>query len=320
MESIDPAAAFSKLADETRVSILRAVAEAERESDSLTGSPVLSFSELYDCVDVSNSSRFAYHLEQLTDVFLRKTDDGYAFTYAGERVVRTILSGAYNESATFESVALEERCPACHERALEARAEAVEFRIRCTACGQGVGSHHLKPGLVADRSPREIVDVVDAELWAVSHRLFEGVCPECIGELEREVRRYGLLDGDPFLVVARCKQCWSTYTVPVSMVAFTHPATIGFYWERGIDVRSLSFRWLIEALIDGRWSVERLESESPEPSPQEPSADSREAAATGYRVTVVEPIETGRETLRLEFDSAVTLEGVTRTAQTDPEK
>lgn len=156
MDELEPHAAFAKLADETRVEILTAVAAAGRERSDLDDVPTLSFSEIYDRVDVSNSSRFAYHLEQLTGTFLRKTDEGYTFTYAGERVVRTVLSGAYSEPATFDPIGVDGVCPACRERRLRARPEEVTFRIRCEACGQGIASYPLTPGLVAERESQAI--------------------------------------------------------------------------------------------------------------------------------------------------------------------
>ncbi|MFP9192330.1 winged helix-turn-helix domain-containing protein [Natronosalvus vescus] len=292
---MDPASAFAILADETRLAILRAVAEAEREAQSLTGTPTLSFSELYDRVDVSNSSRFAYHLEQLTGTYLRKTDDGYAFTYAGERVVRTIISNSYSEPATFDPVAVAGRCPTCRERHLEARAEAVQLRIRCTGCGQGVGSHPLTPALVVDRDPQEIVDTVDRNMRAMAVRMQAGICDECGGALEQAVHETEIVENDPYLVVCRCRQCWMRFTMPLSMQVLVHPATTSFYWERGIDVRTRSFRWLLDALAEDRWCVDPI--------------DEQNAAGDGtYRVTIREQ---GDE-LRVVLESDLTVVQATR--------
>ena len=259
VHSMDPSSAFAILADGTRLDILRAVAETDREAESLTGTPTLSFSELYDRVDVSHSSRFAYHLEQLTGTYLRKTDDGYAFTYAGERVVRAILSNSYSEPAAFDPVAVDGSCPSCREHRLEARPEAVELRIRCTGCGQGVGSHPLTPALVAERDPQQIVDIVDRNMRAMGVRMQAGICDECGGVLEQDVHEAGLVENDRFLVVCQCRQCWMRFTMPLSMLVLVHPATVSFYWERGIDVRDRSFRWLLDALVDDRWRVDPLD-------------------------------------------------------------
>ena len=46
----------------------------------------LSFSEIYDRGSVDSSSKLSYHLNELTGTFLRKHENGYAFTTpAGDR-------------------------------------------------------------------------------------------------------------------------------------------------------------------------------------------------------------------------------------------
>lgn len=66
---------FGLLSDETRLDILRAVASAQHENER-TGVADLSFSELYDRVDVENTSKLSYHLGELTGTFLRKGERG----------------------------------------------------------------------------------------------------------------------------------------------------------------------------------------------------------------------------------------------------
>jgi DNA-binding transcriptional ArsR family regulator len=77
----EPADAFALLADETRVAILRALAESWNEA-GFGAAYGLSFSELRERVGVRDSSRFNYHLQRLTGRFARKTDEGYVFGYA----------------------------------------------------------------------------------------------------------------------------------------------------------------------------------------------------------------------------------------------
>ena len=259
MTDLEAHGAFAKLSDGTRVEILRAIAEAEREDESLTGMPTLSFSELYERVGATNSSGFAYHLDQLTGTFLRKTDEGYTFTYAGERVARTILSGAFHESPTFEPVTVSGRCPVCEHDRFVARPEEATLRIRCEGCEQGVASYPLLPGLIADREPREVVESLVMRMYAHLLQATDGTCAECGGPLDREVHETGVIPNDPFLVVARCEQCWMTYTSPISLWTFTHPATIAFHWERGIDIRTVSCWELFDHLLDDRCRVEQAD-------------------------------------------------------------
>lgn len=92
----DPLAA---LADETRIDILRALADADGP---------LSFTELHDRTDVRDSGRFGYHLRKLASYFVRETPEGYELGHAGERVL------AAGEAAVDPDPAVES-CPVCGE-------------------------------------------------------------------------------------------------------------------------------------------------------------------------------------------------------------
>ncbi|WP_290818895.1 ArsR family transcriptional regulator [Halovivax sp.] len=290
MERIEPHEAFAKLADGTRVEILEAVAAAERDGELREEMPTLSFSELYDRVDVSNSSRFAYHLDQLTGVFLHKTDDGYTFTWGGERIVRTILAGGYGKSLSFEPVAVDGHCPACGESVLRAAPAEVTIRVRCAACEQCVASYPLTPGLVADRDPAEIVRAAERRIRASYDDVIAGDCPKCGGRLELDVHETGVASGDPYASISRCQECWAPFGLPVSVWALSHPATVSFYWERDVDIRATPFWEFATYLVEGRWTVEATD-------------DPRT-----YRITIR---EAGDE-LRLALDDELAVTDVTR--------
>ncbi|QLH84600.1 ArsR/SmtB family transcription factor [Halosimplex pelagicum] len=74
----DPAEAFEVLGDETRLDILRALAEAEEP---------LAFTRLRERCGVADSGRFSYHLRRLCEYFVRETDEGYELGHAGDRVI-----------------------------------------------------------------------------------------------------------------------------------------------------------------------------------------------------------------------------------------
>ena len=84
---------FGLLSDETRLDILRSVARAQHERKQ-TGVASLSFSDIYDRVEVDNTSKLSYHLGELTGTFLRKHEAGYAFTHAGEQMARRRSEGS----------------------------------------------------------------------------------------------------------------------------------------------------------------------------------------------------------------------------------
>lgn len=76
--------ALSTLAHETRVEILCELADADDP---------LCFTELKSRVGLSDPGRFNYHLTQLKQHFVCRTEDGYALNYRGERVVVAAAAG-----------------------------------------------------------------------------------------------------------------------------------------------------------------------------------------------------------------------------------
>ena len=78
----DAADTFTLLSDETRVAIVRALADAPAEA--------LGFSELRSRVGVRDGGRFNYHLQKLCGSLVEKRTEGYALTAAGERAARLL--------------------------------------------------------------------------------------------------------------------------------------------------------------------------------------------------------------------------------------
>jgi len=73
----ETAATFSLLSDETRVRIVRALADAPDG---------LRFSELRSRADVRDAGRFNYHLEKLCGRLVEKSGETYVLTAAGADV------------------------------------------------------------------------------------------------------------------------------------------------------------------------------------------------------------------------------------------
>ncbi|MFQ3295876.1 MAG: DNA-binding transcriptional ArsR family regulator, partial [Halobacteriales archaeon] len=109
IDHLDPAEAFAAIGNETRLAILEAIWEANER-------PV-AFSDLRETVGMRDSAQFNYHLQQLTDGFVvkvdpneadprgtpssnRRSDGGYDLRNAGEKVVRSVLAGTFNEHPT----------------------------------------------------------------------------------------------------------------------------------------------------------------------------------------------------------------------------
>lgn len=109
MQEADPTDALAVLGDETRIAILRVLAEAEEP---------LPFSELRRRAEISDPGRFNYHLSELREYFVREQDGGYTLREAGSRVVAA-AGVAGQPSASIDGSGLEgsaddaDGCPVC---------------------------------------------------------------------------------------------------------------------------------------------------------------------------------------------------------------
>jgi hypothetical protein len=269
MGSAESAAdAFALLSDETRVAILRAVARAQAELDEVNAGPSeLAFSEVYDRVDVDNTSKLSYHLGELTGTFLRKGEDGYSLTHAGERVVRFVVSGNYERPAEFDPVETDGRCPFCGERPLRARLHHQFFLVECPACERPVSNYAVTPAQVRSLAGEELVRSVERKQAMDYAQVRRGVCPQCAGPLSAEVRDIDespFPDADSLLAVDRCRECRRGYTALLTYGVAYHPASVAFHWERGVDIATRGLWTFNDHLYEGRWTAERVATDPAE--------------------------------------------------------
>lgn len=89
-DALAPSETFQLLASEVRVSVLLELLAAERR-----GAGARSFSALQAAAGEDSSAGFAYHLRQLDDYFVRKTDAGYVLTPAGRRTAEAVVDGTF---------------------------------------------------------------------------------------------------------------------------------------------------------------------------------------------------------------------------------
>lgn len=116
MQEADPTDALAVLGDETRIAILRALAEADDP---------LPFTELRERAGVEDAGRFNYHLSTLREYFVREVDGGYALRHAGSRIVAAagVAGDAGAGSAAIDDDILtqtdggeaDDDCPVCGE-------------------------------------------------------------------------------------------------------------------------------------------------------------------------------------------------------------
>ncbi|WP_254823175.1 helix-turn-helix domain-containing protein [Haloglomus halophilum] len=257
--------AFRLLSDEIRLDILRAVALAQHEvSGAAVAAP--SFSDIYERVDVDNTSKLSYHLGELTGTFLRKHDGGYAFTHAGERVVRFVLAENHRRPAEFGRIDAAGNCLFCGAARLQATLEGQFFMIRCGACDRPAFSYRVTPAQVRAHEEGDLVEAVRGEQAGDFLKMRQGVCPDCAGRLETEVRAIDEApeyEGLPasFGTFSECQECLRCLGVPLTHAAVYHPESVAFHWEHGVDILGTGVWEFHRYLREGRWTDERVDDD-----------------------------------------------------------
>ncbi|SFL49442.1 hypothetical protein SAMN04487950_3973 [Halogranum rubrum] len=231
--------AFQALGSESRMAVLRSLADDEPKT----------FSELFDASSEDTTAGFAYHLRQLTGLFVQKRDDErYELTYAGRAVVRAIPSGTYTESVDREDIGLDDDCPFCGETALAATVEDNVTRVFCRDCDSPVLRLSFPPSGYRGRDEADLAAAFDAHHRHRIEAFGDGVCPECGGVVTARLRPVEPVESDdeastdedhvPIQAAFDCETCGSSLRCPVSLTVLSHPAVVAFYHDHGVDITS----------------------------------------------------------------------------------
>lgn len=226
--------AIGALGNRTRLEILLTLAETQRERQEQWLQ--MSFTELYDAVDVSSTSQFSYHLDRLVGPFLAETDDGYRLTYAGDSIVRTVLAGLYENTRSFDDTGVDGVCVFCGTDSLVATVAEEQFVVRCVSCNTRLLTDFLPESQTRHRSASEVVASVGTRIWGSFTLVRNGVCPECYGPIDTDVEAHRHDDRTLYTLESTCRECWLTIHIPLEAIAVLHPAAAGFFWEHGISV------------------------------------------------------------------------------------
>lgn len=241
-ESVEPADAFAILGNDLRLEIVHALWDRADE-------PV-AFSDLYRDVDVDDSAQFNYHLEKLTDHFVRRTENGYELRRAGEKVVQAVLAGSFTQHPRRE-IAIEDPCVRCGER-LEAVYQDEVLAITCPACGHGHGEYPFPPGGLTDRTDEEILAAFDQRVKHLHCLAKDGVCPECNGQMRTTI----VEEGECCLGVSvrsdhRCVQCSHELCSAPGLGILDSAVAVAFYRDHGIDLSGTPY-WRLPWCVSDR--------------------------------------------------------------------
>jgi DNA-binding transcriptional ArsR family regulator len=246
-DCLAPAEAFSVIANETRLSILEALWQAPERP--------IGFSELRKQVGMRDSAQFNYHLKQLTDHFVVRTDEGYDFRQAGKKVVSAILAGSFNEHPHLDPIALDETCVDCDAQ-LRAAYEEETLTVACPDCGKVHGNYPFPPGGLNDRTDAEIMDAFNQRVRHLHCLAADGVCPECNGRMETTVGRdTEEVLGTKVRVDHECAQCHHRLHSTAGLSLLDQSQVVTFYSDHGIDLCTKPFWALPWCVDDGNTTV-----------------------------------------------------------------
>jgi len=230
-----PGNPFVSLADETRLGVIEAIGDASGDGEYVT----LSYSTIRDALGGVDSGKLNYHLRQLRDRFVERTDEGYRLTVPGIRVYQAVSSGRFDDrEPTLSSTPIDTRCPECDERLQAAYDDGLLF-VDCPDCSTRYHHYPLSPGVVdrtEDDSLAGLVRIGLTREFVDLRSMRRGICPYCSGYVARSVFTGDDADTgtmDPPLPTLSCPLCSWTVRPPIERLAAIHHATATFYEERG---------------------------------------------------------------------------------------
>jgi hypothetical protein len=178
-----PRAAFSVLSHTIRLDILLALFEKwEGEWTEPRG-----YTELMRTVGIEDSGQFNYHLNELSDSYIRRVDDGYVPTAAATALYRAVLANRPMEDAD-QTLNVDTSCPTCNDK-LDVQYQRGFLSVHCPSC-ESPASRHTYPfpanGLT-DRSDTEVLSTFHRRLRSHLTLARNGQCPFCAGRIDREL-------------------------------------------------------------------------------------------------------------------------------------
>ncbi|MCU4719550.1 winged helix-turn-helix domain-containing protein [Halapricum hydrolyticum] len=240
--------AFSLLADETRLSILR---ELYARDEPLT------FSELRERVGMRDSGQFNYHLGKLKGQFVEQTDGGYELTMSGFRVLGAVFAGSYDEQ-TIDPIPIDDPCPLC-SGGLEAIYDRDHFEITCEDCETNIVAYPAPPGILRSRDREELPEVFSRYARHILGQITDGFCPFCLGPtaVELDVEKVEGIGANH-----QCQHCGVDMTMSTGVSLLQVPDVVAFAREHGVDLQDTPL-WALDPLFTGD---ERLVEDADDPA------------------------------------------------------
>jgi hypothetical protein len=244
------------LSNETRLGILLALWEAY---DPHADDNSLSYTAIFDRVDVRDSGQFTYHLNKLVGHFIDETASGYRLRNSGLKIVQTVISGTGLKDELLAPTEIGLTCYQCGSP-VELSYDSEHLHHICTACDGNTGpnfnedrpvgtlmSWDFNPAGLAGRTPGEIFVAGMIRALRDFGLLVRGLCPECTGTVKGSLMICEDHDSGPrgacpacgtrdkIRVFYDCSVCKHGDSYPVDAVIYDHPAVIAFCYEHDIE-------------------------------------------------------------------------------------
>jgi hypothetical protein len=247
---LSPDEAFWLLGDQMRTAILRTVWESAEET--------VTFSEIRERIGRPDSGKFNYHLNKLVGHFLSKGENGYGLTQAGREVVRAVMAGTITQHAEIGPAPIDAQCTDCGGTLVGRYDEYGS--IECQDCGEIVMWNEFPPAGLDGRSPEAFARAFDRWTRVRFGLAMDGLCPNCACEMTTEILGGEMGADDDVATMHRCENCKYEARVPLFGHVVSHPATVSFFYDRGVDVTEMPY-WQLQALA--REFTEEVVSENP---------------------------------------------------------
>ncbi|MGM0604831.1 MAG: ArsR/SmtB family transcription factor [Halobacteriota archaeon] len=247
----DAEEAFSVLGNRLRVQIMEVLADGSDRK------PV-SFTDLYEAIDSSNTSQFSYHLKELTGRYVQQTPAGYVISDAGRRIVQSAKAGEYTLQPEFDPVEVSTQCPYCAGTSAKATYDGRLATIHCLSCENSVLRYDLRPGHVADRDSFQALKAADRQLSAEVSSALDGVCQRCGGTTILKFLTGSEVAPVSVLVVSDCQQCGTRLSAPIEIALFHH-REVGSRYRNDNALEPTAPTWDVLSMLSD-WTVEVDES------------------------------------------------------------
>lgn len=239
--------AFRVLSDPIRIAIIAALVKADRINEA-----PLTFAELRRAVDIRDSGRFNYHLQQLQPRFVRSTEDGYYVRHAGQMAYSLVQARTAPADQVHLAGYVDRSCLMCGEE-LYATYENDRFMLTCKREGcyeDQQMSGPFPPAVAQDCTLDELLSLVESYYLSTIKLAADGHCDECWGPMsiwyERPALSPELADTidletapRPIQTMLECGRCEHRSTVPLRILLSIHPAVGGFHYDLGIDLSTM---------------------------------------------------------------------------------